>query len=217
MLLTQESRHAAQRGHSNVVCINITGMHRVHCSHARIALLALPPGTPNVLPPSNLCRQHTETLSLIGSLEASQHSSNCTSYRSPQPAPVHLLAHHCQPKRQLCCLLQALRKSYLPAKVPSDMNLFELSDASARNITNGASLMLLANVDEYNTTRLCMKRMIGCGPVLLRCTAQPGNQPWTRMPSGEICVPGYRHQCLHCDPTAVGVNVGEAVGTRSQH
>jgi hypothetical protein len=37
------------------------------------------------------------------------------------------------------------------------------------------------------------------------------------MPSGEICAHGYRDQCLHYDPTAVGVNVGEAVGTRSQH
>ncbi len=71
----------------------------------------------------------------------------------------------------------------LPAKVPSDVNLFELRDASARNITNGASVVLLANFDEYNTTRLCMERTIGSGLVLLRCTAQPGNQLWTRMPS----------------------------------
>ncbi len=62
-----------------------------------------------------------------------------------------------------------------------------------------------------------MERTIGSGLVLLRCTAQPGNQLWTRMPSGEVCVPGYRHQCLHYDATAVGVNVGEAVRTRSQH
>ncbi len=100
----------------------------------------------------------------------------------------------------------------LPAMTPSDLNLFELSDASACNITNSAGVMLHANFDEHNTARLCMERMIGCGLVLLGCTAQPGNQLWTGMLSGQVCVPGYRHQCLHHDATAVGVNVSEAVG-----
>ena len=59
----------------------------------------------------------------------------------------------------------------LPAKVPCDMTPFELSDASAHNITNGVSVVLLANFDEYNTTRLCIERTIGSRLVLLRCTA----------------------------------------------
>jgi hypothetical protein len=159
-----------------------------------------------------------ETLYLIGAVEPSharlkQHvflqPSACTSppTSTSLPAQATIVLPPSSPAQELL----------LPAKVPSDMNLFELSHASARNITNGASVVLLANFDEYNTTRLCMERTSGCGLVLLRCTVQPGNQLWTRMPSGEICVPEYRDQCLHYDPTAVGVNVGEAVRTRSQH
>ena len=55
------------------------------------------------------------------------------------------------------------------------------------------------------------------GLVLYRCTAHQGSQLWSRLPSGEICVHGSPDQCLHYDPTALGVNVAEPAANRSQY
>ena len=221
VLFTQVLRHLAQRGHRNDECINITwdGLSALQsCRHRPPCLPSSHTQRAASIQPVPACTHHTETLSLIGTVEANlaqlkQHvllqPPACTSppTSTSLPAQATIVLPPSGPVQELP----------LPAKAPSDMNLFELGDANARNITNGASVVLLANRDEHGTTRLCMERTIGCNLVLLRCTAQPGTQLWTGMPSGEICVLGYRHQCLHYDATAVGVNVGEAVGTRSQH
>jgi hypothetical protein len=83
----------------------------------------------------------------------------------------------------------------------SEMNAFELSDATARNSSNGTNVVLVVNFDESNLTRYCIDRYEDFSLLFLPCTPAPVNQLWVRLPSEEICVPGSPHRCLHYDST----------------
>jgi hypothetical protein len=102
------------------------------------------------------------------------------------------------------------------AKSITEMNLFELSDAIARNNTYGTNVVLVVDFDESNTTRYCIDRFTNFGLYLRQCTPEPVNQLWVRKPSGEICVPGNPDQCLHYDSTISDGGLGVFVHSASQ-
>jgi hypothetical protein len=107
--------------------------------------------------------------------------------------------------------------SYIGTKTIPERNTLQLSDAIARNSSNGSMVVLVANYEDANASRYCIERSSSLSLSVRPCSAESTSQLWVRTPVGEVCVHDSPKRCMYYDSATSEKGLGMTSQVQYQH